>query len=75
MYENFEDELELLKQQLEWVKQQDRILAEIESRLHEMKEIARYAAEHRLLIDEQEQLNKQMQEHQEAIRSLENYLS
>ncbi|MEK4023915.1 hypothetical protein [Sporosarcina sp. FSL W7-1283] len=74
MYENSEGELELLKQQLERGKQQDRTL-EIESRLHEMKEIAQYAAEHRLLIDEQEQLNKQMQEHQEAIRSLENYLS
>lgn len=40
-----------------------------------MKEIARYAAEHRLLADEQEMLNKQMQDHQDAIGSLEYYLS
>ncbi|MBY0223471.1 MULTISPECIES: hypothetical protein [Sporosarcina] len=75
MYENSVEELELLKQQLERVKQQDRILAEIERKLHGMKEIAQYAAEHRLLADEQERLDKQMQEHQNAIMSLENYLS
>lgn len=75
MYENSEDELELLKQQLEWVKQQDRVLAEIERRLHEMKRIAQYAVEHRLSLGEREQMNQQVQEHQDAIRSLENYLS
>ncbi|WP_153722642.1 hypothetical protein [Sporosarcina cascadiensis] len=66
--EQRENELEFLKQQLEHIKQQDRILAEIEMRLHKMKRIAEYAAGHRLSREEG------VEEHQAAIRSLEGYL-
>ncbi|PIC62951.1 hypothetical protein CSV79_14425 [Sporosarcina sp. P13] len=75
MNTNAEGEIELLKEQLEKVKQQDRILEEIENRLHKMKDIATYATDHRLSAQERNQLNKQMQEHQAAIKSVENYLT
>ena len=70
MNENLGDEL--LKLQLEWVKQQDRVLAEIENRI---KKIAEYARRYQPSRGESEQLNKQLYEHQTAIQSLENYLS
>ena len=38
-----------LEELLEWCKEQDRILEEIDMKLHEMKEIAEYALEHDLL--------------------------
>ncbi|GKV64842.1 MULTISPECIES: hypothetical protein [unclassified Sporosarcina] len=72
--EQRKNELENLKQQLEHVKQQDRILAEIEMRLHKMKRIAEYAAGHRLSREESVVLNRQVEEHQAAIWSLEGYL-
>ncbi|MBY0223482.1 MULTISPECIES: hypothetical protein [Sporosarcina] len=81
MYENSKEELELLKQQLERVKQQDRVLAEIEMRLNKMKKmkkmkkIVEYAAGYQLSGEESELLNKQLREHQAAIQSLENYLA
>jgi len=75
MYEDNEEEIELLKQQLELVKRQDRILEDIEIKLHEMKMIAQYASNHHLSRKELEQLNKQIQNHQATIQSLEDYLS
>jgi hypothetical protein len=37
---------EFLKQQLYWCKEQDRILEEIDIKLHDMKKIAEYTLEH-----------------------------
>lgn len=50
MKDNLE-EIERLKQQLEHVNQQDRILEEIERRLYKMKEIAEYASKYRLSVE------------------------
>ena len=49
-----------LEQQVEWCKKQDRILEEIELKLHEMKKIAQYALEHVLSPIELEGLNTQL---------------
>ena len=49
-----------LEQQVEWCKKQDRILEEIELKLHEMKKIAQYALEHALSPIELEELNTQL---------------
>ncbi|PID14417.1 hypothetical protein CSV63_12890 [Sporosarcina sp. P34] len=67
-------EIERLKEQLEQVKQQDRILEEIEKRLYKMKEIAEYASKYRLSGEEVGELDKQIEGHRVAIASLQNYL-
>jgi hypothetical protein len=51
-----------LEQQLEWYKEQDRILAEIEMKLHEMKKIAQYALDQGITPLKSEQLNGQLKE-------------
>ena len=68
------EELERLQQELERVKQQDRILAEIERRLVVMKKIAEYAARNKLSRGKVRELEEQMKEHKDAIQSLRNYL-
>ena len=55
--------------ELDQLKQQDRILEEIEKRLYKMKEIAEYASKYRLSEEE-----TQIGEHKVAIRLLQNYL-
>ncbi|ARK22461.1 hypothetical protein [Sporosarcina ureae] len=72
---NNSEELDQLKRQLEQVKQQDRILEEIEKRLYKMKEIAEYASKYRLSGEETRELEKQIEAHEVAIESLKNYLS
>lgn len=68
------EEIERLKKQLEHVKQQDRILEEIETRLYKMKEIAEYATKYRLSRGEIRELEKENEGHRVAIESLRNYL-
>ncbi|WP_313238437.1 hypothetical protein [Sporosarcina ureae] len=68
------EEIERLKQQLELVKQQDRILEEIEKRLYKMREIAEYASKYRLSGEETWELEKQIEEHETVIESLQKYL-
>lgn len=68
------EELDQLKQQLEQVKQQDRILEEIEKRLYKLKEIAEYASKYRLSGEESRELERQIEGHETAITSLQNYL-
>lgn len=46
-----------LEQQLEWCKEQDYILEEIEMKLYEMKRIAEYACNHELTPHSTNQLN------------------
>ncbi|MDN3361227.1 MULTISPECIES: hypothetical protein [Priestia] len=43
-----QEDTKFLEQQLEWCKEQDRILEEIEMKLYEMKIIAEYAFNHEL---------------------------
>ncbi|PIC98530.1 hypothetical protein [Sporosarcina sp. P29] len=69
------EELDQLKQQLEQVKQQDRILEEIEKRLYKIKENAEYASKYWLGREETRELERQIEEHKVAIESLQNYLS
>jgi hypothetical protein len=43
-----QEQKKFLEQQLQWSKEQARILDEIEKKLYEMKEIAEYALKHKL---------------------------
>ena len=63
-----------LEQQLEWCKEQDRILEEIDMKLHEMKKIAQYALEHELTPIEIDQLNGQLNELKSEVHFLEKQL-
>ena len=65
-----ENELDQAERQLEIVKRQDKLLAEIETRLHKMKEIAEYAAENQLSIVETNELNDQIEEQLKVIDEL-----
>ncbi|KKB40386.1 hypothetical protein [Bacillus thermotolerans] len=69
-----EQQKEFLQQQLQWTKDQDRILAKIEAKLYEMKAIAEYAANHELTAEEVELLNDQLCELKRGIHSLEQRL-
>ncbi|UYT84583.1 hypothetical protein [Priestia megaterium] len=71
------DELEhkkFLEQQLEWCKEQDRILEEIEMKLYEMKKIAEYAFNHELTSLETDQLNGRLKELKSEVLFLEKQL-
>lgn len=68
------EQKESLQQQLQWTKDQDRILAEIEAKLYEMRAIAEYAANHELTADKVELLNDQLSELKGEIASLEQRL-
>ena len=65
-----ENELDQAERQLEIVKRQDKLLAEIETRLLRMKEIAEYAAENQLSIVETNELNDQIEEQLKVIDEL-----
>ncbi|MFV2046284.1 hypothetical protein ACEWK1_02805 [Metabacillus sp. YM-086] len=64
----------ILEQQLQWCKEQDRILEEIDSKLHEMKRLAGYALEHDLGSVEVEELNDKLNELKNDVHSLEKKL-
>ena len=71
------DEKELktfLEEQLEWSKEQVRILDEIDMRLHEMKRIAEYAVEHELSATEKIRFNTQLKDLKDEVDSLEKQL-
>ncbi|MGN7228744.1 hypothetical protein ACTHQ0_03115 [Priestia megaterium] len=63
-----------LEQQLEWCKEQDRILEDIEMKLYEMKRIAEYAFNHELTPLEIDQLNVQLKELESDVYFLEKQL-
>ena len=71
MYEDTEEEVAQLKQQLENLKQQDQILSDIENLLYKMKKIAEYAAQHQLSAEESDSLNHEMNKHQTMVSALE----
>ncbi|MFC7062474.1 hypothetical protein [Halobacillus seohaensis] len=71
------DQLEkkkFLEQQLEWTHQQDHILSKIEESLYEMKAIAEYRVDHDLTKAEIEVMNRQLNDLQEIVNSLEKQL-
>ncbi|MBY0029947.1 hypothetical protein H7K20_22965 [Priestia aryabhattai] len=63
-----------LEQQLEWCKEQDRILEDIEMKLYEMKRIAEYAFNHELTPLEIDQLNVQLKDLESDVYFLEKQL-
>ena len=74
MNKDQQDQKKFLESQLEWTKEQVRILDEIDIRLHEMKEIAEYAVEHELSATEKIRLNNQMKDLKAEVDSLEKQL-
>jgi hypothetical protein len=66
---------QFLEQQLHWCKEQDRILKEIDIKLHEMKRIADYAVEHDLTSVEIDILNGQLNELKSEVHFLEKQLN
>ena len=62
------------EEQLEWCKEQGRILEEIDVKLHEMKKIAEYALEYELTLVEIDQLNGQLNELKREVHFLEKQL-
>ncbi|KAB7706554.1 hypothetical protein F9802_10160 [Bacillus aerolatus] len=63
-----------LEEQLQWCKEQDRILEEMNVKLHEMKRIAEYAREHELNSAEINELNGQLNELRREVHFLEKQL-
>ena len=74
MNKDQQDQKKFLEEQLEWTKEQVRILDEIDIRLHEMKKIAEYAVEHELSATEKIRLNNQMKDLKAEVDSLEKQL-
>ncbi|MDQ0214936.1 cob(I)alamin adenosyltransferase [Oikeobacillus pervagus] len=64
----------ILEEQIQWCKEQDQILEEIETKLFEMKKIAEYSLEYELTSDEIDELNGQLQELKCEVQSLEKQL-
>lgn len=71
MNKDQQDHKKFLVEQVEWCRQQDCILAEIEIKLHEMKMIAEYALEHALNSAEVSNLNDHLNELKQEIALLE----
>ena len=65
---------QFLEQQLEWCRQQDDLLKEMEMKLHKMKRIAQYAQDHVLTPIEREQLNSQLKQLKVEVHLLERQL-
>lgn len=74
MNKDGQEHKQFLEQQLEWCKEQDRILEAIEMKLHEMKEIAQYSLEHELPSLEIDQLNDQLKKLKSEVNFLEKQL-
>lgn len=71
MKKDDEEHKQFLIQQLEWVKERDRILQQIETKLYKMKEIAQYRQSHDLSQFEIEVLNEAFQELKIEVQNLE----
>ncbi|MCM3799785.1 hypothetical protein P5F77_08245 [Caldifermentibacillus hisashii] len=60
-----------LEQQLEWAKDQTRILGQIDTKLHQMKSLAVYAAEHDLPEYDINELNTRINRLKKEVHMLE----
>jgi polyhydroxyalkanoate synthesis regulator phasin len=67
-YKNF------LEQQLHWCKEHDRILEEINIKLHDMKKIAEYTLAHELTSAEIDKLNGELNQLKREVHFLEKQL-
>ena len=74
MNKDQQDQKKFLEEQLEWSKEQVRILDEIDMRLHEMKRIAEYAVDHELSANEKIRFNNQLKDLKDEVDSLEKQL-
>ena len=74
MNKDEQEHQKFLEELLEWCNEQDRILVEIDVKLHEMKEIAEYALDHDLTNDEVARLNRQLDDKKREVQSLEKQL-
>ena len=74
MNKDQKDQKKFLEEQLEWSKEQVRILDEIDMRLHEMKKIAEYAVDHELSATEKIRFNNQLKVLKDEVDSLEKQL-
>lgn len=63
-----------LEQQLQWSKEQARILDDIDQKLHEMKRIAKHAVEHELSECEVNKLNTRLNDLKNEVHTLERLL-
>lgn len=73
---NEKEERAFLVAQLEWIKQRDALLEQIENRLYEMKQIAQKVAtrEDSMTVNEKQQLNERFLQLQSEIAELESRL-
>lgn len=74
MNKDEQEHKQFLEQQIDWCKEQDRILEEIEMKFHEMKKIAQYALNHEITPPEIDQLNGQLKELESEVHFLEKQL-
>jgi hypothetical protein len=68
------EQKKFLEQQLQWSKEQSRILEEIEEKLYEMKGLAEYALTYELSPIEINKLNEQLNDLKNEVHSLEKQL-
>lgn len=69
-----DDILNFLQQQVDWCKEQDEILAEIENKLKVMKALAEYRRAHELTYVEVQRLNEEMRRLQAEVNRLDQRL-
>ncbi len=74
MDQDQQEHKKFLEEQLEWCKEQNRILEEIDTKLHEMKKIAEYALERELTLDEIDELNNRLNGLKNEVQFLESQL-
>ena len=74
MDKTHQDYKTFLEEQLQWCKERDRILEQINEKLHEMKRIAEYTLEYELTSVEIDELNDQLNKLKHEIHSLEKQL-
>lgn len=74
MNKDQQEEKQFLKEQVEWCKQQDRILEKIESKLYEMRELAQYTWCSSLTSMEADELNQQLNNLKNEVLLLEKQL-
>lgn len=74
MNKDEQERKKFLEDQLQWCKEQDTILEEIEFKLNKMREITEYALKYDLSKIEKDQLNHQLNELKKEVHLLEKML-
>lgn len=74
MNKDEQQDKKFLEEQIQWCKDQDQMLVEIETKLYEMRRIAEYSLEYELTLAETDRLNDRVHELKCEIQSLEKQL-